>query len=135
MDPGSLIPLKKLLSEYGEISFAYVHGSYLTSESPRDLDIAVFLNEESYRSLSEAGEVSMGFAIPLEMELEKRLRIKTDVQVLNRAPLSFRHRVVQEGVLILDDAVDLRCQFEYQSRFQYFDFQPRRKTYLQEAFS
>jgi uncharacterized protein len=127
--------LKKVLGEHEEISFAYMHGSYLTSESPRDVDIAVFLNEERYQRLSEAGEVNIGFAIPLEMEFEKRLRIKADVQVLNRAPLTFRHRVVQKGVLIVDHEVDLRCQFEYQSRFQYFDFQPRRMMYLQEVFA
>jgi hypothetical protein len=135
MNSVNLIELKNVLSEHREISFAYIHGSYLTSESPRDLDIAVFLNQESYQSLSEAGEVNIGFAIPLEMEFDRRLRIKADVQVLNRAPLSFRHRVVQKGVLIVDDAVDLRCQFEYQARFQYFDFQPRRTKYLQEAFT
>lgn len=127
--------IRRRLAEHAEIAFAYLHGSSLTSERPRDLDIAVFLYEKAYEELSEKRDIHMGFVIPLEMDLEKILGRKIDVQILNRAPLSFRHRVVQQGIPILDRDVDLRCRFEYLSRYPYFDFMRRRFTYLKEALS
>ena len=128
-------PIKYILSKHTEIAFAYIHGSILDSERPGDLDIALFLHVQLYEKLSERGELSIGFAIPLEMEMEKGLNMKTDIQILNEAPLSFRHRVVKQGLLVIDNAVNLRCHFEYLSRYEYFDFLTRRKEYLQEVIS
>lgn len=127
--------VRRGLAKYPEIAFAYLHGSSLTSESPRDLDIAIFLYDAAYAELSEKRDVHMGFVIPIEMHLESIIGRKTDVQILNHAPLSFRHRVVQQGILILDNDVDRRCRFEYLSRYPYFDFKNRRLTYLSEALS
>ena len=127
--------IKSFLSNNCEVAFAYVHGSALTTRSPRDLDIAIFLYAESYKRYADKGEVHTGFVIPLEMELEKELGAKVDIQLLNQAPLSFRHRVVQQGELIVDHAVSERCHFEYLSRVEYFDFAPRRREYLQEVLS
>ena len=125
--------LVNILSKLDEVAFAYLHGSSLTSVSPRDLDIGVFIYPAIYHKLADTGEVNIGFAIPLEMKLDKMIDIKTDVQILNAAPLSFRHRIVKEGVLLIDNDTQLRCDFEYLSRYQYFDFQPRRAEYLKEV--
>jgi predicted nucleotidyltransferase len=127
--------IRSFLSQISEVAFAYVHGSTLTSERPRDLDIAIFLYPGAYAKLSDKGEVHTGFAIPLEIEFEREMGKKVDIQILNEAPLSFRHRVVQQGVLVADNALSKRCHFEYLSRVQYFDFEPRRKEYLQEVLS
>lgn len=121
------------LSKRSEVMFAYIHGSTLSSGNHRDIDIAVFLFPDVYSKLTSNGEVSIGFAIPLEMELEKRISKKVDVQVLNRAPLRFRYRVITHGALIIDRNSNSRCDFEYLSRVEYFDFRPRRKEYLQEV--
>lgn len=49
MDINQIITkLKKTLSRHGEIAFAYVHGSVLSSASPQDLDVAVFLYPDQY---------------------------------------------------------------------------------------
>jgi len=115
--------------------FAYLHGSTLSYENPRDIDIAIFIDPDKYNELVINGEVNMGFAIPLEMELERQIARKFDVQVLNEAPLSFRYRVVTQGVLAIDNDSNIRCDFEYLSRVEYFDFRPRREEYLQEVIS
>ena len=128
-------PIKHILSKHTEIAFAYIHGSILESERPRDLDIALFIYYASYEKLTERGELSIGFAIPLEMEMEKRVNMKTDIQILNQAPLSFRHRVVKQGLLVIDNDVNLRCHFEYLSRYEYFDFLTRREEHFQEVVS
>jgi predicted nucleotidyltransferase len=125
--------LESELYKYSGIMFAYVYGSVLSSENPHDIDIAVYLFPVDFKNLNRDGEVSLSFAIPLEMELEKQLKRKVDVQVLNRAPLTFRYRVITDGNLIVDKDSNTRCDFEYLSRVEYYDFSPRRKEYLQEV--
>ncbi len=121
------------LNNQRQVMFAYIYGSVLSSDNPRDIDIAVYLFPMDFEKLSCDGEVSLSFAIPLEMNLEKQLKRKVDVQVLNRAPLSFRYRVITDGKLIVDKDSNTRCDFEYLSRVEYYDFSPRRKEYLQEV--
>jgi predicted nucleotidyltransferase len=121
------------LNNQSGIMFAYIYGSVLSSDNPRDIDIAVYLFPADFENLSRDGEISLSFAIPLEMELEKQLKRKADVQVLNRAPLAFRYRVIADGKVIVDKDSNTRCDFEYISRVEYYDFSPKRKEYLQEA--
>jgi len=123
------------LRQNEHIAFAYVHGSILYRDTPADLDLAVYLYPEYHRVLSEAGKESMDFAIPLEMRLETLFHTKIDVQVLNKAPLGFKFRVISQGQLVVDKETSMRCQFEYLTRAQYFDFYPRKQEYLREAFS
>jgi uncharacterized protein len=127
--------LKSELIKQPEVMFAYIHGSVLLSENPRDIDIAAYLFPKEFRKLSRDAELSLCFAIPLEMNIEKKLKRKTDVQVLNRAPLSFRYRVIKDGKLIIDKDSNVRSDFEYLTRVEYFDFSPRRKEYLLEVIS
>ena len=121
------------LSNESRVMFAYIYGSALSSDKPRDIDIAVYLFPIDFEKLSLNGEGSLSFAIPLEMNLEKQAKRKIDVQILNRAPLSFRYRVITDGRLIVDKDSNIRCDFEYLSRVEYYDFSPRRKEYLQEV--
>lgn len=124
---------KEVLNNHPEVLFAYLHGSSLDTDKPIDIDIAVFLDSEVYRKVSLNGEVNIGFAIPMEMALERHLGKKVDFQVLNKAPLSFRYRVITKGILIIDNDIDIRCNFEYLSRVEYFDYRPRREEYLREV--
>jgi len=125
--------LKLTLESHPQILFAYLHGSALSSEKPRDIDVAAYLISEEFDTLQNKAELSLGFAIPLEMKLEKILQKRVDIQVINRAPLSFRYRVINEGMLIIDNDSNKRCDFEYLSRVEYFDFSPRQKEYLREV--
>jgi hypothetical protein len=124
--------LELQLGKQPKIVFAYLHGSALSTDNPRDIDLAVYLHANEFNQLNRNGEISLSFAIPLEMDLEKLLMRKVDVQVLNRAPLSFRYRVITDGFLIVDKDSNLRCDFEYLSRVQYFDFRPRSNEYIRE---
>ena len=125
--------LRKAMADAAEIAFAYLHGSVLSEPKPRDVDVAVVLREEVFARLAQAGRVNLDFAIPLEMRIESQLGRSVDVHVINRAPLSFRCRVVSQGVVVVDHDSDARSRFEYLSRYEYFDFQPRRKEYLAEV--
>ncbi|MDI6774073.1 MAG: nucleotidyltransferase domain-containing protein [Verrucomicrobiota bacterium] len=121
------------LSRCREILFAYLHGSALRPGIFRDIDIALFIEPAVYDRLAGQGRLLLGFAIPLEMDLEALIGHKVDVHVLNDAPLSFRYRVVSSGVLVLDGDPDARAEFESLTRVEYFDFRPRRQEYLREV--
>jgi len=125
--------LESELNNQPGVMFAYIYGSVLSSDKPRDIDVAVYLFPKDFEQLFRDGEVSLSFAIPLEMDLEKQVKRKIDLQVLNRAPLSFRYRVITDGKLIVDKDSNARCDFEYLSRVEYYDFSPRRKEYLREV--
>jgi predicted nucleotidyltransferase len=121
-----------MLNERPDIIFGYIHGSFSSSDNPRDIDVAIFIAPVVYEELVAIGEVNLGFAIPLEMELEQRIGKKADVQILNAAPLSFQYRVINSGTVVTDKDSDIRADFECLTRVKYFDFQPRVEEYLRE---
>lgn len=124
--------IAEILDERPDILFGYIHGSILSSGNPRDIDIAVFIDPGLYKELGAKGEVNIGFAIPLEMDLEQRIGKKVDVQILNGAPLGFQFRVINSGTLVTDRDSDKRADFECMTRVKYFDFRPRVEEYLRE---
>lgn len=124
--------ISAILDKRKEILFGYIHGSIHSSDNPRDVDVAVFLDPGHYAKLIDTGEVSIGYAIPLEMKLEQAIGKKVDVQVMNGAPLGFQYQVINSGTLVTDRDSDIRADFECLTRVQYFDFRPRMQEYLRE---
>ena len=118
------------LAGNAEIDFAYLHGSVLESDCPRDIDVAICLGPVRYRLMRDAGRLHFDIVVPLEMNLEQALGRNVDLQVINDAPLSFRARVVSQGRVVCDRNVEARCDFECRARCEYFDFRPRRLEYL-----
>ena len=121
------------LESHPEIAFAYLHGSSLVAPHPRDIDVAVFLFPECIAEQEAASSYHLDFLIPLEQEIGNVLHKPVDIQILNKAPLPFRFRVVTQGRVIVDRSLDLRENVELLSRVEYFDFRPRREEYLKEA--
>ena len=118
--------IRSFLEKVPDLLFAYVHGSFITDEKFRDIDVAIYL---------KAAPLS-----PLQMELELETELlgvvnkcPVDVRILNDAPLSFRYNVIKHGkpLVVIDD--DARSDFEENVFSQYFDFVPYRKLYLKKA--
>jgi predicted nucleotidyltransferase len=122
-----------VLRAHPEIVFAYLHGSFLTGNQPRDVDLAVFAGTSTFQALEQTHQVAMELAIPLEMEIQEAIGLPVDLQVLNQAPLEFRCRVVDFGQLLLDRDPTLREDFELLTRKEYWDFRPILEEHLQEA--
>jgi hypothetical protein len=122
--------IRSLLEDRSEIDFAYVHGSAIEHNAPRDIDLAVHLREEAFERLGKGLSVTLDFSIPMEVMLETRIGMAVDLQVLNSAPLPFRARVVSQGRVLIDHDPQGRADFEYRARYEYFDFRPRRQEYL-----
>ena len=119
--------IARKLKEYPEILFAYLHGSFLTSDFFNDIDLAVYLRK-SPASLLE-------YELNMELTLNKAGKgFPIDVRLLNGAPLSFQFRVVKEGIpIVVHDEIE-RADFQERTIRNYFDFAPFRKGYLQEVF-
>lgn len=130
LEEAKLLSIEKALASHNEVEFAYLHGSSLFSNSYKDIDIAVYLSSD-YTGYSSCFDVS----IPLELELEKQINRRFDVQILNFAPLAFRFRIVSQGTVVIDRSPKSREIFELLSRVKYFDFKSRKQEYLKEALS
>ena len=108
-----------------EIIFAYVFGSFIARNSFSDIDIAVMAREHI--------ENPLDFEIILENEMEGVVRFRTDIRLLNRAPLAFSHSVIRTGRLIVDRDSNVRADFENRILKQYFDFSYCIREYLGEV--
>jgi hypothetical protein len=49
--------------------------------------------------------------------------------VLNRAPVDLIHRVLRDGILLMDRDPSTRICFEVRARDEYFDLLPRLRRY------
>jgi uncharacterized protein len=98
---------------------AYLFGSVArgTAGARSDVDVAV---------LYEAAPPATIEGLPLDLENAIHQVVARPVQVivLNTAPVSLVHRVLRDGVLVLDRAPSARIRFEVRARNEFFDLQP-----------
>lgn len=121
--------LKNILKTYNNISFAYIYGSFLTGEDFADIDIAVFLSNNSFTSKEQAFKQE----IDLEITLQDEIGYPIDLRVINFAPLSFCYNVLKDGRLLCSKDEDLKVDFVTRTIINYIDFLPHRKRYLKEV--
>jgi hypothetical protein len=70
-----------------------------------------------------------GPVLTLAGELERLLRRPVDLIALNSASSDLVHRVLQDGVIVLDRDRAKRIRFEVAKRNEYFDMEPIRREY------
>jgi hypothetical protein len=61
--------------------------------------------------------------------LERALKLPVDMVVLNHASPDLIHRVLRDGILVVDNAPGERIQFEVKARNEYFDVLPFLRRY------
>lgn len=107
----------------GNITCAYLFGSHArgTPRQSSDVDIGVLFRQEPSPSLD-------GLGLDLADALETAAGKSVDLVVLNRAPPDLIHRILRDGVLLIENDREGRVQFEVRARSAYFDVLP----YLQE---
>nr|WP_277999024.1 nucleotidyltransferase domain-containing protein [Moorella sulfitireducens] len=115
------------LKKRWEIAFAYLHGSFLEEGPFRDIDLAVYLCKKA------PGDADFLYEIRLEDDIRALIPYPVDVRILNNAPLSFRYSVLKNGRLLLENAPDIRADFQEYVLDRYFDFVLFRKRYLKET--
>jgi hypothetical protein len=114
----------QLARDPGDAVAAYLFGSVARGEAgpASDVDVGVLYRSEPPPGLA-------GLAFPLEGELERRLGRRVQLVVLNRAPVDLVHRVLRDGVLVLDRDPSARIRFEVRVRNEYFDLLPLLRRY------
>jgi len=121
--------LAGIINDYYGISFAYIHGSFVTEEYFADIDIAIFLSNEVFVSKEHA----LRQEIEIEMSLQKEVGYPVDVPIINSAPLSFCYNVLKNGKMLCSRDEELRVNFVTRTIDNYIDFLPHRKRYLKEV--
>lgn len=113
--------LRRLLEERPEICFGYVHGSFLTSSSYNDVDVALYL-------VPAPGE-PFDYEMQVSVELTRALRFPIDVHVLNDARLGFQHQSLRGQLILTRDPVFLTTFIERVAG-QYMEFAYYQYEYL-----
>jgi predicted nucleotidyltransferase len=105
-------------------SAVYLFGSVSRGTAGRssDVDVAVLWP-------ADPPSVLDGPAEALAANLERLLRTPVEVVSLNGAPVDLVHRVLRDGVLLLERDPGARIRFEVQARNEYFDLLPFLRRY------
>jgi predicted nucleotidyltransferase len=116
--------LRTAFAAHGDVVAAYLFGSVArgTAKRTSDVDVAVLLTADPPRTVD-------GLRLGLEGELERGLGLPVQLVVLNRAPCDLIHRVLRDGILLLDRDPGVRIRFEVDARNRYFDLQPFLRQY------
>jgi predicted nucleotidyltransferase len=117
--------LEPVLAASGDaIVAAYLFGSVArgTARATSDVDVAVLFSADPPGTLA-------GLHLDLEADLERAAGVPVQLVVLNRAPADLVHRVLRDGILILDRDPSRRIRFEVHARNLYFDLKPHLDRY------
>jgi predicted nucleotidyltransferase len=122
--------LAELLDSQSErpVAAAYLFGSFArgTSGPASDVDLGILFESDPPRSLD---------AYPFELQeaLARQMGRRVDLVVLNLAPSDLVHRVLRDGVLILERNHSRRVAFEVRKRNEFFDLLPYLRRYREAA--
>lgn len=126
MDRSELLSRLRAVLEGSDpgIVAGYLFGSRArgTEREGSDVDVGILLDgPPEGRLLSRARR--------LEGELERALGVPVDVVELAGAPPDLVHRVLRDGIVVLDRDRPARLLFEVKARNEYFDILPFLRRY------
>lgn len=109
------------------IAAVYLFGSVAkgTSRANSDVDIGVLYERPPPRTL-------MGQPFAEEADLGERFARRVQIIVMNQAPADLVHRILRDGILVLERDKSRRIAFEVRSRNEYFDLLPMLREYRKQ---
>ncbi|MFZ2054330.1 MAG: nucleotidyltransferase domain-containing protein [Candidatus Aminicenantales bacterium] len=119
--------IKDALLARGEILFAYIHGSFLSLSDFRDIDVALFVNPREVNSRQ-----AFDYSFRLSVELSHLAAQEIDIQIMNYAPLGFRHSVFKNGRLLFSRDETLRTDLLEGAALEYIAFYELSLQYIQD---
>jgi len=110
------------------IAAVYLFGSVAkgTAHAESDVDIGVLYQTPPALSL-------MAQPFTEEAELTEQLARPVQVVVMNQAPADLVHRILRDGILVVEHDKSRRIAFEVRSRNEYFDLLPMLSEYRKRA--
>jgi predicted nucleotidyltransferase len=107
-----------------DVLAVYLYGSRGrgTSTPRSDMDLGLLLEDAPRPTLRNP-------AMRIEDEVERATGVPAQAVVLNTASADLVHRVLRDGVLLLDRDRAARIRFEVRARNEYFDLAPVRRLY------
>jgi predicted nucleotidyltransferase len=111
------------LAEVPGLVAAYLFGSHARGEAKpaSDVDVALWMRSAPTK-LDD-------LQLDLAADLERELGAPVDVVILNGAPSDLVHRVLRDGVLLVERDRSARVRLEVRARNDYFDLLPLRTAY------
>jgi predicted nucleotidyltransferase len=111
-----------------KIACAYLFGSRARGEArpDSDVDLAVLYRDDPPPTLD-------GLGFELAAAVEAATGRPADIVVLNRAAPDLVHRILRDGLLVLETDRSARVRFEVKSRAAYFDVLPYLQEYRRSA--
>jgi len=108
----------------GGLVVAYLFGSVArgTAGPTSDVDVAVLFDTTPPRALE-------GLPVHLQNDLEHVTARRVDLVVLNEAPPDLVHRVLRDGIILVEGDRAARVRFEVRARNEYFDLLPVLQEY------
>jgi predicted nucleotidyltransferase len=105
----------------------YLFGSVAkgTSRLDSDVDIGVLYATPPALSL-------LAQPFTAEADLAERFGRRVQVVVMNQAPADLVHRILRDGILLLEPDKSRRIAFEVRARNQYFDLLPMLREYRKQ---
>ncbi len=117
--------LRSFFEKREELIFAYIYGSFAEGLAFRDIDVAVYVNEQA---VPKDKALDYGLKISAQGEMEIRVS-HLDVRVINYAPVGLKYYATK-GILLFSKNEELRCDFLENTWKLYFDLLPKRKQIL-----
>ncbi len=122
MDKKKIIEKKiaAILEEQDEIVFAYIFGSFISSEEYHDIDIAIYINLDF--NFNNFDSYPFGYQSAITGRLNIALKTdKVDVVILNKADLLIATQIYNSGKLLFDKNKLLRVKIENAARKEFID--------------
>ena len=111
-----------------DVAAVYLFGSVAKGKSrpESDVDIGLLYQTPPARTL-------MAQPFSEEAELTERLKRPAQLVVMNQAPVDLVHRILRDGILVLETDRRRRVAFEVRARNEYFDLLPVLREYRKQA--
>jgi predicted nucleotidyltransferase len=130
MDTGSVVEgLRAYFDTHSDgVVCAWLFGSVArgNARADSDVDVAVLLERDPPLTLDASAPAIGG-------DIEAAIGLPIDLVILNRAPVDLIHRVLRDGVLLVERDRNARVRFEVKARNEFFDLKPHLDRYRRVA--
>jgi predicted nucleotidyltransferase len=128
--------LKETLAAHPDVIVAYLFGSAARNElrPSSDVDVAILVPPAARQDSRDPERPTLAsMRLGLQDDLEQAARRPVDLVVLNQASPDLIHRVLRDGVLLVERDRSARIRFEVAARNEYFDVLPFLNRYREAA--